>query len=111
MFWLARLMRLARPMPPTPTPAMLSVSLGGVNPRPRTCLGTMAHAAPPAATLVRNVRREISFSLLMSISPGRHYRAVRGRLEGGRALGGDGEGAFEGDAGAAENAFLEEAAY
>src|SRR6266478_1396531 len=67
MFWLATLMRLLRPMPPTPTPAMFSVSLGGVNPRPRTCLGTMAHAAPPAATSVRNVRREISFFLLMSV--------------------------------------------
>src|SRR2546425_5468905 len=70
MFWLARLIRLLRPMPPTPTPAMFNVSLGGVNPRPRTCLGTMAHAAPPAATLVRKVRREISFFLLMIISPG-----------------------------------------
>src|SRR6267378_3156273 len=70
MFWLARLIRLVRPMPPTPTAAMLSVSLGGVNPRPRTCLGTMAHAAPPAATLVRKVRREISFFLRMIISPG-----------------------------------------
>src|SRR5260370_35669422 len=70
MFWLARLIRLVRPMPPTPTPAMFSVSLGAVNPRPSTCLGTMAHAAPPAATLVRKVRREISFFLLMIISPG-----------------------------------------
>src|SRR5712691_825451 len=70
MFWLARLIRLLRPMPPTPTPATFNVSLGGVNPRPRTCLGTMAHAAPPAATLVRKVRREISFFLLMIISPG-----------------------------------------
>src|ERR1700741_335448 len=67
MFWLARLIRLLRPMPPTPTPATFSVSLGGVNPRPRTRLGTMAHAAPPAATFVRNARREISFFLLMSI--------------------------------------------
>src|SRR2546430_12063406 len=67
MFWLARLMRLARPMPPTPTLAMFSVSLGGVNPRPRTCLGTMAHAAPPAATSVRNLRRDISFFLLIGI--------------------------------------------
>src|SRR3981081_4964756 len=76
MFWLERFMRLLRPMPPTPTPAMFNVSLGGVNPRPRTCLGTMAHAAPPAATLVRNTRREISFFLLMGISPGLHYRAL-----------------------------------
>src|SRR5947207_13348382 len=67
MFWLARLMRLARPMPPTPTLAMFSVSLGGVNPRPRTCLGTMAHAAPPAATSVRNLRRDISIFLLIGI--------------------------------------------
>src|SRR5438094_9528090 len=67
MFWLERLIRLVRPMPPTPTPAMFSVSLGGVNPRPRTCLGTIAHAAPPAATSVRNTRREISFFLLISI--------------------------------------------
>src|SRR6267154_6779172 len=69
MFWLARLIKLLRPMPPTPTPAMLRVSLGGVNPRPRTCLGTMAHAAPPAATSVRNARREISFFLLISLTP------------------------------------------
>src|SRR6266581_3509558 len=61
MFWLARLIRLLRPMPPTPMPAMFSVSLGGVNPRPRTRRGTMANAAPLAATLVRNLRREISF--------------------------------------------------
>src|SRR6266446_5655205 len=67
MFWLARLIRLARPMPPTPTAAMFSVSLGGGTPRPRTWLGTMAQAAPPAATLARNVRREISFLLLMSV--------------------------------------------
>src|SRR5439155_22657684 len=67
MFWLERLIRLVRPMPPTPTPAMFSVSLGGVIPRPRTGLGTIAHAAPPAATSVRNTRREISFFLLISI--------------------------------------------
>src|SRR5260370_15453200 len=66
MFWLARLIRLVRPMPPTPTAATLSVSLGGVNPRPRTFLGIMAQAAPPAATSVRKVRREIAFFLLMS---------------------------------------------
>src|SRR5216684_1131488 len=76
MFWLARLIRLERPIPPTPTAAMFSVSLGGVNPRPRTLLGTMAHAAPPAATSVRKVRREIAFFLLMSRSPREHYHAV-----------------------------------
>src|SRR2546426_12803110 len=68
MFSLARLIRLLRPMPPTPTPAMFSLSLGGVNPRPSTCLGTMENAAPPAATSVRNLRRVISFFSLMSFS-------------------------------------------
>src|SRR6202521_1425276 len=69
MFSLARLIRLWRPMPPTPTPAMFSLSLGGVNPRPSTCLGTMENAAPPTATFVRNLRRVISFFSLMSFSP------------------------------------------
>src|SRR5258708_2438205 len=69
MFWLARLIKLERPMPPTPTAAMFNVSLGGVNPRPRTLLGTMVNAAPPAATLVRNVRREIAFFLVIDIPP------------------------------------------
>src|SRR5260370_18621304 len=80
MFWLARLIRLARPMPPTPTAATFRVSLGGGTPRPRTWLGTMAQAAPPAATLARNARREISFFLLMGIFPRRHYRALRESL-------------------------------
>src|SRR5208282_833676 len=77
MFWLARLLRLVRPMPPTPTPAMLSMSLGGVKPRPRTCRGTMAIAAPPVATLVKNLRRDTSFFSIIA-SPLRcgHYRAV-----------------------------------
>lgn len=38
------------------------------------------------------------------------FRVLRGGSEGRRALGGDGEGAFEGEASAAESAFLEEAA-
>jgi hypothetical protein len=47
---------------------MFNVSLGGANPRPSTCLGTIATAALPAATLVRNSRRDISlFSLLVSL--------------------------------------------
>src|SRR2546422_2291828 len=75
MFWLARLIRLERPMPPTPTAAMFSMSLGGVNPRPRTFLGTMAHAAPLAAALARKARREIAFFSLMSRSPREHYCA------------------------------------
>src|SRR4029434_5621306 len=48
---------LLRPIPPTPTPATLSKSLGGVNPRPRTCLGTIASPAPAAAA-VTNLRLE-----------------------------------------------------
>src|SRR6267154_4597950 len=93
MFWLARLIRLVRPMPPTPTPATFSVSLGGVNPRPRTCLGTIAHAALPAATLVRNVRREMSFFLLMIISPRQAAlsRAPVPFVKGGFAPGATGE--------------------
>src|SRR5260370_28841536 len=82
MVWLARLMRLLRPMQPTPTPATFRVSLGGVNPRPRTCRGTMAHAAPPAATSVRKVRREISFFLLMRWSPRLHYQVLVEPLRG-----------------------------
>src|SRR2546430_2125922 len=93
MFWLARLIRLLRPIPPTPTPATFRVSLGEVNPRPRTCLGTMAHAALPAATLVRNVRREISFFLLMIISPGQAAlsRAPGAFVKGSFLLGATGE--------------------
>src|SRR5437763_14645740 len=68
MFWLDRLMRFWRPMPPMPTPAMFSRSLGGVNPRPRTCLGTSAAAAPPAATLLRNFRRVSPFFSLVPLS-------------------------------------------
>src|SRR5882762_7543019 len=47
IFWLARLIRLVRPMPPTPTAAM-----------------------------AKKARREISFFLVMCISPVRHYCAV-----------------------------------
>src|SRR5215470_7482243 len=70
MFWLARAMRLARPIPPTPTPAMFRMSLGGVNPRPSTCLGTIMSAAPEAAVRVRNSRRDVVFLALIPDSPG-----------------------------------------
>src|ERR1700687_700424 len=69
MFWLARLIRLPRPIPPTPMPAIFSMSLGGTNPRPSTCLGTNANAAPVVAAFVRNLRRDIFLFLLMSLSP------------------------------------------
>src|SRR5215467_10531648 len=61
MFWLDRLIRFWQPIPPTPTPAMFNKSLGGGKPRPRTCLGTKAAAALPAATSLRNLRRVTSF--------------------------------------------------
>src|SRR4051794_6982008 len=70
MFWLARLMRLLRPIPPTPTPAMLSVSLGAVKPRPSTRRGTMAKPAVPALTFFRKVRRDTPSRLLaMAVPP------------------------------------------
>src|SRR6516164_5784744 len=67
-FWLARLIRLLRPIPPTPTHAMFRTSLGGVNPRPSTCRGTMVKAALLAATLDRKLRRVISFSCVIERS-------------------------------------------
>src|SRR6267142_4490475 len=70
MFWLATARMLLRPIPPMPTQAMLRRSLGGVNPLPRTCRGTMENAAPVAAAVWRNLRREIpdgrSFMALLS---------------------------------------------
>src|SRR5688572_23491213 len=53
------LRRLMRPWPPTPTPAMLSRSLGATNPLPRTCRGTIVTAAVVAATFATNLRLEI----------------------------------------------------
>jgi hypothetical protein len=46
-------------MPPIPTPAMLSFSLGGVWPAPpRTCRGTNVTAAMAAAAVPMKSRRE-----------------------------------------------------
>jgi hypothetical protein len=44
------------------------MSLGGVNPRPNTCRGTIVSAAPVTAALLRNSRREIAFFSPISIS-------------------------------------------
>src|ERR1700676_3358460 len=60
-------------MPPTPTPAIFSMSLGGVKPRPKTCRGTMVKALPvvaapetaAAAPVVRNLRRDRSVFALI----------------------------------------------
>jgi len=45
-----------------------------------------------------------------TISKRHAFRRPSGRSKGGRAFGGYGEGAFEGDADATERAFVEEAA-
>src|SRR5712692_9865622 len=49
-----------RPMPPTPMQATLSLSLGGTNPRPSTCRGTMVKAAAAAVSRTK-LRRLIRF--------------------------------------------------
>src|SRR4029077_898640 len=60
-------MRLARPLPPTPTPAMLSLSLGGTKPRPRTWRGTIVRAAA-APACDRNSLRGIALFLVINSS-------------------------------------------
>src|SRR5580693_4140468 len=55
-------------MPPTPMPAMLSLSLGGTKPRPSTWRGTIVMAAAVVAVLVRNERREIVFVGVIRVS-------------------------------------------
>src|SRR6476620_895268 len=57
MFWLMRLRVLDPPMPPIPTVAILTVSLGAWNPLPSTWRGTIVGPAPVAATVVTNFRR------------------------------------------------------
>src|SRR5688572_2558274 len=58
MFWLDRACRLARPMPPTPTAAMLTRSLGAMRRVfPKPCTGRMANAVAAAAALRTNSRR------------------------------------------------------
>src|SRR5688572_8375254 len=65
---------LLPPMPPNPTVAMFTVSLGAWNPRPSTCRGRMVTPAP-AAVAVRNVRLEMS---LMDVLAGQgFYRRPR----------------------------------
>src|SRR4051812_32038510 len=59
MFSDARLTRLVRPMPPTPTAATFNRSLGAVKPLPSTWRGTIAKPADVAATLVTNRRLEM----------------------------------------------------
>src|SRR6185295_8822790 len=63
----ARLTRLERPWPPTPTAATLKRSLGGVCPRPRTWRGTIAIPAPVSATSDTKSRRVIFFVIGSSV--------------------------------------------
>src|SRR4029077_12989433 len=63
-FSLARLTRLLRPWPPTPTAATFSVSLGAAKPLPSTCRGTIVKPAPVSAAVVTNRRRESGAILL-----------------------------------------------
>ena len=51
MFWLPTARMLLWPMPPMPTQAMFSRSLGGVKPLPSTCRGTMVMPAPVIAAV------------------------------------------------------------
>ena len=44
MFSLSMPLTSFRPIPPIPMQATLSLSLGGMNPRPSTCRGTMVNA-------------------------------------------------------------------
>src|SRR5258707_12678568 len=78
MFCEATLMRLARPIPPTPMPAILSLSLGGTNPRPKTWRGTMVRAAV-AAACERNFRRGIELFSVMGSLCGEESNTTRVR--------------------------------
>src|SRR5919201_5396187 len=66
MFWLDRFTRLLRPIPPTPTAATFSVSLGASNPCPRTCRGMIVSPAPVTATFDTNLRLERLINLLLN---------------------------------------------
>jgi hypothetical protein len=61
-------------MPPNPTVAMFTVSLGAWKPRPSTCRGRSVTPAP-TAVVVRNVRLEMS--LMESPAENGFYRADR----------------------------------
>src|SRR5258708_1902564 len=80
MVWLGGLIRLARPIPPTPKPAMLRVWLGGAKPRPRTWRGTMENAAAVTAESASNLRREMVLFSVME-SPLRAARLARAQAK------------------------------
>ena len=71
MFSVALLSRFDFPIPPTPTAAMLSLSLGaGVPWPPSTCRGTMVKPAVAVAALARKVLRGTEALFLGSEGPG-----------------------------------------
>ncbi len=58
---------------------MVTLSLGGTKPRPKTCRGTMAKAAAEAAAPRRSPRREMSFvPLTLSVMDVRISLYLRG---------------------------------
>ena len=58
IFWSAQQSRSPRPWPPTPIPAMRTLSLGGVSPLAATAArGTIVNAATAAPAVPRNARR------------------------------------------------------
>src|SRR5688572_19678004 len=61
---------LLPPMPPMPTVAMFTVSLGAWNPRPSTCRGTMVRAAPAPAAVLTNFRLVTSVMTLSFLEAG-----------------------------------------
>src|SRR5438270_9488329 len=59
-------LRSTAPCPPTPMPAILSFSLGGVTPSPpNTCRGTIVKLAAAAPAAFKNRRRSIMRALLV----------------------------------------------
>ena len=72
MFWLRTAESSLPPVPPMPTAAMLTVSLGACMPRPSTWRGTIVSPAPVLATVVMNFRRDMPSVML---PPFAHYIA------------------------------------
>jgi hypothetical protein len=59
----------AAPMPPTPTPAIFSFSLGALNPAPpSTCRGTIVNAPNAAAPARKSRRVGVVIDLLQDVA-------------------------------------------
>src|SRR5690554_3469496 len=76
MFSDSRFLRLAKPIPPTPTPAMFNLSLGALCPKPATTwLGMIEKAAAAAAVVPRKdlldtILLSEFFSIIIKVSIG-----------------------------------------